>query len=361
MQAKIEQIKNLEINSNIPKLSEISSVITENDKITIKLGIKSKQLFNEITEIITSKFPDIKFNLISEIEAKTTQEGTTPNKNIKNIIAISSGKGGVGKSSTAINLALSLAQMGAKVGILDADIYGPSQPKMLGIEGSQPESNDGKTMEPVEAYGLQTMSIGYLVEKDSAMIWRAPMAVGALQQLLNETNWRDLDYLFIDLPPGTGDIPLTMSQKIPVTGAITVTTPQDISLIDAKRSINLFKKVKIDNLGIIENMSTHICSNCGHEEHIFGAGGGQKMAKEFAVDYLGDIPLDVTIRKSLDDGKSIVVSDENSKISQSYKQIALKLAIKLAKKKKAKKEIFGNIKVENKPNTQMCSAGKEDN
>ena len=234
------------------------------------------------------------------------QRGVKLLPNVKNIIAVASGKGGVGKSTTAVNLALALAAEGATVGILDADIYGPSQPMMLGIDG-RPESADGKTMEPLENHGVQVMSIGFLVEPDKPMVWRGPMVTQALQQLLRQTNWRDLDYLIVDMPPGTGDIQLTLSQSVPVTGAVIVTTPQDIALLDARKGLKMFEKVGVPILGMVENMAVHICSNCGHAEHIFGAGGGKRMAAEYGVDFLGALPLTLAIREQADSGRPTVV------------------------------------------------------
>ena len=240
------------------------------------------------------------------VTAHAVQRGVALLPGVKNIIAVASGKGGVGKSTTAANLALALAAEGARVGILDADIYGPSQPTMMGITG-RPESLDGKLMEPLQNYGVQVNSIGFLVDKDEAMIWRGPMATQALDQLLRQTNWSDLDYLIVDMPPGTGDIQLTLSQKVPLTGAVIVTTPQDIALLDARKGLKMFEKVGIPILGIVENMSTHICSNCGHAEHIFGEGGGAKMCADFKVDFLGALPLTMAIRQQADSGKPTVV------------------------------------------------------
>ena len=266
--------------------------------------------------------------------------------NVKNVIAVASGKGGVGKSTTAVNLALALVHEGARVGLLDADIYGPSQPRMLGIH-EHPESKDGKTMEPLENYGVQSMSIGYLIDEDSPMIWRGPMVTQALEQLLRETNWHDLDYLVIDLPPGTGDVQLTLSQKIPVSGAVIVTTPQDIALLDARKGLKMFEKVDIDVLGIVENMSTHICSRCGHEEHIFGAGGGARMAADYGVELLGSLPLDISIRENADGGRPSVVADPEGRIAQAYCEIARKVAAKLARKAKDYSHKFPSIVIQN--------------
>jgi ATP-binding protein involved in chromosome partitioning len=280
-----------------------------------------------------------------KIVSHAVQQTLKPNPHIKNIIAVGSGKGGVGKSTTAVNLALALAAEGANVGILDADIYGPSIPTMLGLSGV-PVSEDKKTMMPKVAYGIQTMSIGYLVEADQAMIWRGPMVTNALQQLLRDTNWKDLDYLIIDLPPGTGDIQLTLAQQIPVSGAVIVTTPQDIALIDAQRGLGMFAKVNVPVLGIVENMSIHICSECGHEEAIFGTGGGAVMAEANKVDFLGALPLELAIRLNADSGKPTVVADPNSRAAQIYRQIARKTAAKLALKAKDFSSKFPNIVVQ---------------
>jgi ATP-binding protein involved in chromosome partitioning len=269
-----------------------------------------------------------------------------PIDNIKNIIAVASGKGGVGKSTTAVNLALALAEEGAKVGVLDADIYGPSQPRMLGIN-AKPESKDGKTLEPMVGYGMQAMSIGFLIDEETPMIWRGPMVTQALEQLLNDTNWADLDYLVVDLPPGTGDTQLTLAQKVPVSGAVIVTTPQDIALLDARKGLKMFEKVEVPVLGIVENMSIHICSNCGHEEHIFGQGGGASMAQQYNVDLLGALPLDIRIREETDGGKPTVVAEPESRISQIYREIARKTAAKLSLQAKDYAAKFPNIVIQN--------------
>ncbi|WP_395005112.1 iron-sulfur cluster carrier protein ApbC [Undibacterium sp.] len=281
-----------------------------------------------------------------KIVAHAVQRGIKLMPNVKNIIAVASGKGGVGKSTTAVNLALALAAEGASVGLLDADIYGPSQPMMMGING-RPESADGKTMEPLENYGVQVSSIGFMIDPDSPMVWRGPMVTQALQQLLELTNWRDLDYLIVDMPPGTGDIQLTLSQKVPVTGAVIVTTPQDIALLDARKGLKMFEKVGIPILGIVENMSTHVCSNCGHTEAIFGAGGGEKMCAEYGVEFLGGLPLTMAIREQADSGKPTVVADPDGQIAAVYKDIARKVAIKVADKAKDMSSKFPTITVQN--------------
>ena len=282
--------------------------------------------------------------VVSKVVAHAVQRGVQLLANVKNIVAVASGKGGVGKSTTADNLALALAAEGASVGILDADIYGPSQPMMMGIEG-RPESVDGKTMEPMENYGVQVMSIGFLVEQDNPMIWRGPMVTQALEQLLRQTNWRDLDYLIVDLPPGTGDIQLTLSQRVPLTGAVIVTTPQDIALLDAKKGIKMFEKVGVPILGIVENMAVHVCTNCGHVEHIFGEEGGKRLAAEYGMDYLGALPLDMSIRVQADGGRPTVVSDPDGEVAGLYKRVARTVAAKIARQGKDFSAKFPTISV----------------
>jgi ATP-binding protein involved in chromosome partitioning len=276
---------------------------------------------------------NVSVNLSTRIAAHAVQRGVQLLPKVKNVVAVASGKGGVGKSTTAVNLALALAAEGASVGILDADIYGPSQPMMMGIEG-HPESSDGQTMEPLENYGVQVMSIGFLVEPDQAMIWRGPMATQALEQLLRQTNWRDLDYLIVDMPPGTGDIQLTLSQRVPLTGAVIVTTPQDIALLDAKKGLKMFEKVGVPILGIVENMAVYCCPQCGHVEHVFGSEGGRRMAADYGVDYLGELPLNRSIRENADAGHPSVVSDPDGEITAIYKTVARQVAVKIAQKAK---------------------------
>jgi ATP-binding protein involved in chromosome partitioning len=289
---------------------------------------------------------NVSANVTVKIVAHAVQRGLKVMPNVKNIIAVASGKGGVGKSTVAANLALALAAEGARVGMLDADIYGPSQPMMLGISG-KPESIDGNTLEPMENYGLQVSSIGLLIDADQPMVWRGPMVTQALQQLLGQTNWKDVDYLVVDMPPGTGDIQLTLAQQVPVTGAVIVTTPQDIALIDARKGLKMFEKVSIPILGIIENMAVHVCSKCGHAEHIFGAEGGKKMAEQYGVDYLGSLPLDIRIREQADAGRPTVVADPDSPITATYKAIARKVAIHIAEKAKDMSLKMPAIKVSN--------------
>jgi len=278
----------------------------------------------------------------SRIVAHEVQAGLTPLPGVRNVIAVASGKGGVGKSTVAANLALALKAEGASVGVLDADIHGPSQVRMLGLEG-KPDTKDGKRIEPKIGHGVQAMSIGLMIEEDTAMIWRGPMATQALQQMLGETNWSDLDYLVIDLPPGTGDIQLTLCQRIPVSGAVIVTTPQDIALLDAKKALKMFEKVNVPVLGIIENMATHVCSQCGHEEHVFGEGGGARMAAQYGVPLLGSLPLDIRIREQADSGTPTVAAMPDSDLASRYRGIARNAAARLALR--ARNKTFGMPKI----------------
>jgi ATP-binding protein involved in chromosome partitioning len=264
-----------------------------------------------------------------EILARAVQNELSPIDGVRNVIAVASGKGGVGKSTVAANLALALQAEGARVGVLDADIYGPSQPRMLGLKG-KPQTTDNRRIVPMQAHGLQVMSIGVLVEVDQAMIWRGPMATQALQQMLNETLWQDLDFLIVDLPPGTGDIQLTLAQRIPVAGAITVTTPQEVAVDDVRRAVAMFAKVKIPVLGVIENMSTHICSNCGHEDDIFGRGGGQRIAEETGLAYFGQLPLQAELGRSTDEGAPIVAADPTHPVAVRFRELARKVAARLS-------------------------------
>ena len=287
---------------------------------------------------------NVSANLSVKIIPHAVQRGVQLLPHVKNIVAVASGKGGVGKSTTAVNLALALAAEGARVGVLDADIYGPSVPMMMGIDG-RPESADGQTMQPLENYGVQVMSIGFLVAQDEAMIWRGPMATQALEQLLRQTNWQDLDYLIVDMPPGTGDIQLTLSQRVPMTGAVIVTTPQDIALLDAKKGIKMFQKVGVPILGIVENMAVHVCSQCGHVEHIFGADGGKTMAAEYGMDYLGALPLSMQIRVQADSGEPTVVSDPDGEVAAIYKAVARQVALAIAAKNRDFSSKFPSIKI----------------
>ena len=278
------------------------------------------------------------------VSAHAVQRGVQLLPGVKNIVAVASGKGGVGKSTTAVNLALALAAEGASVGLLDADIYGPSVPMMMGISG-KPDTSDGKTMEPLRNHGIQVMSIGFLVDADQAMIWRGPMATQALEQLLRQTNWKDLDYLVVDMPPGTGDIQLTLSQRVPMTGAVIVTTPQDIALLDARKGIKMFEKVGVPILGIVENMAVHVCTQCGHVEHIFGADGGRQIAAQYETDYLGALPLALSIREQADSGRPTVVADPDGEFAGIYKALARKVAVAIAAKNKDFSSKFPTITV----------------
>jgi ATP-binding protein involved in chromosome partitioning len=320
--------------------------------VSVVLGYPARSQFERIRAQVTTALrevpgvADVAVDVSSQVVAHAVQRGVKLMPNVKNIVAVASGKGGVGKSTTATNLALALAQEGASVGMLDADIYGPSLPMMLGISG-RPESPDNQSMNPLEGHGIQANSIGFLIEQDNPMVWRGPMVTSALEQLLRQTNWRDLDYLVVDMPPGTGDIQLTLSQKVPVTGAVIVTTPQDIALLDAKKGLKMFEKVGVPILGIVENMSTHVCSNCGHEEHIFGAGGGERMAKEYGVDVLGSLPLDIAIRERTDAGQPTVVSQPDSPIAETYRAIARRVAIAIAERQRDMTSKFPSIVVQN--------------
>jgi ATP-binding protein involved in chromosome partitioning len=287
---------------------------------------------------------NVSVNIHSKITAHAVQRGVQLLPGVKNIVAVASGKGGVGKSTTSANLALALAAEGARVGLLDADIYGPSQAMMMGVSG-KPESTDGKTMNPLLGHGVQVMSIGLLVDQDQAMIWRGPMATQALEQMLRQTNWTELDYLIIDLPPGTGDIQLTLSQRVPMTGAVIVTTPQDIALIDAKKAVRMFEKVGVPILGLVENMAVHVCTNCGHHEHIFGADGGKQMATDYKMDYLGALPLALSIREQADSGTPTVAATPDSEIAGIYKAVARQVAVAIAQKNKDFSSKFPSIKI----------------
>lgn len=344
------------LDSSLNDLSCLQSVEVSAGVATVKLkagfhleGVRpdlEKALLQAITDGDPAE-PIDKVDLVisSEVISQQVQGGLTPLPRVKNIIAIASGKGGVGKSTVTANLAVSLAMDGANVGVLDADIYGPSQPRMFGVSG-KPEFLDKQSMLPMRGHGIQIMSIGFMIDEETPMIWRGPMVTQALDQLLNQTAWSDLDYLFIDLPPGTGDTQLSLSQKVPVSGAVIVTTPQDIALLDARKAYRMFEKVQIPVLGVIENMSTHVCSECGHEEHIFGQGGGKAMAKEYGLEFLVDVPLDVDIRLQADKGTPITVLAPDSLAGTAYRSAALKVAAGLAKSSKDYSKVFPKIVIE---------------
>ncbi|MBC8021573.1 MAG: iron-sulfur cluster carrier protein ApbC [Burkholderiales bacterium] len=338
---------------NFVESKSAKNVKVDGDRVSLDvvLGYPARGVLEKVRAQVAervSKLPGVahaSVNVVSKVVSHSAQRGVKLVPGIKNIIAVASGKGGVGKSTTAVNLALALAVEGATVGMLDADIYGPSQPIMLGITG-RPTSRDGKTMEPMEGHGVQAMSVGFLIEQDTPMVWRGPMVTQALEQLLTETKWRDLDYLVVDLPPGTGDIQLTLAQKVPVTGAVIVTTPQDIALVDARKGLKMFEKVGIPILGVVENMAVHICSNCGHAEHIFGTGGGEKMCRDYNVEFLGSLPLDIRIREQADSGKPTVVADPEGPIAAIYRDIARKVAARIARATEDRSSVFPKIVIQ---------------
>lgn len=337
--ADVAKVKNVDISA-------------ERVGIIIEMGFPANGIKAELESLVGGVVQEsgseaaVEITWQQSIVAHGVQRNLQPIAGVRNLIAISSGKGGVGKSTTAVNLALALVAEGARVGILDADIYGPSQPTMLGLDGLHPTSKDGKSMEPLEAYGIQVMSIGFLIDVDQPMVWRGPMVTQALNQLMMQTNWTDLDYLIVDMPPGTGDIQLTLSQQVPVSGAVIITTPQDIALLDARKGLQMFRKVSVPVLGVVENMSTHICSKCGHEEALFGSGGGQQLSTDYDVELLGQLPLDVNIRQQTDSGKPTVIADPQGSIATIYRQIARKMSALLATKAKDYSHRFPKIVVE---------------
>jgi len=336
VQAALKELIDPNTQKDFISTKSVKNIKVEGGKVTfdVVLPYPAKMVLNDIKKMVEDKVKTVagvesaEANISWKIVAHSVQRGVKLIPGVKNIIAVASGKGGVGKSTTAVNLALALAAEGAKVGMLDADIYGPSQPTMLGIEG-RPVSEDGESLEPMIGHGLQAMSIGFLIDVETPMVWRGPMVTQALEQLLNNTKWKDLDYLVVDLPPGTGDIQLTLAQRVPVTGAVIVTTPQDIALIDARKGLKMFEKVGVPILGIVENMSLHICSKCGNEERIFGEGGGERMCNDYNVEFLGALPLDIRIRQETDSGKPTVVAEPESRVSEIYRQIARRVAVKV--------------------------------
>ncbi|HEY8538908.1 MAG TPA: iron-sulfur cluster carrier protein ApbC [Steroidobacteraceae bacterium] len=305
-------------------------------RIRLQLGFPAASYGAELAGLLKDRLvsvagsANVTIEVAWTVESQAVQRNLRPIQGIKNIIAVASGKGGVGKSTTAANLALGLAREGARVGLLDADIYGPSQPRMMGLAGERPTSPDQRTIDPPVGYGVKVMSIGFMIDEEQPMVWRGPMVTQALVQLLETTRWGDLDYLIVDMPPGTGDTQLTLSQRVPVSGAVIVTTPQDIALLDARKGLKMFQKVEVPVLGIVENMSTHICSKCGHEEHIFGAGGGRRMAEQYGVDLLAELPLDIRIREQTDSGKPTVVAEPDSALGRAYVEMARHVAGRLA-------------------------------
>lgn len=341
------------LEKNLKAANAVKAIDINGSEVSIKvvLGFPAAGHYPKIIEELTRLVSEIagvdsvKVDVSHEITSHSVQSSLKPLEGIKNIIAVASGKGGVGKSTTATNLALALQREGARVGILDADIYGPSIPRMLGIT-DKPESEDGKTLSPMMGHGLQAMSIGFMIDDETPMIWRGPMVTQALEQLLVDTQWKDLDYLVIDLPPGTGDVQLTLAQKVPVSGAVIVTTPQDIALLDARKGLKMFEKVEVPVLGIIENMSMHICSECGHAEPIFGQGGGERMSKDYDVDFLGALPLDISIRTNGDEGTPSVAADPDGTVGHIYREIARRTAAKLASQAKDYSSKFPNIVIE---------------
>jgi ATP-binding protein involved in chromosome partitioning len=355
IEAAIKQYVDPYMDKDLVSAGAVKNVAIDGNKATvvIQLGFPNAGYRDELVATLTERIrkvegvSDVAINVNTNIVSHTVQKGVKPIPGVKNIIAVASGKGGVGKSTLSVNLALALVAEGARVGILDADIYGPSQPRMLGVMDAKPESSDGRSLQPIDAHNLQAMSIGFLIEQDTPMIWRGPMVTQALTQLLNDTRWDNLDYLVIDLPPGTGDTQLTLAQKVPVSGAVIVTTPQDIALMDAVKGLKMFEKVDVKVLGIVENMSTHICSKCGHEEHIFGAGGGSRMAEQNKVPFLGSLPLDITIRETTDGGTPTVAADPNGRIAKIYRDIARRVAAKLSQQAKDFSAKFPKIVIQN--------------
>lgn len=342
------------VDRTLGEVGRVSDLSVSRDTVKAKIGLgfpcKSAHgsLRDQISQAVRAEFgmTNVEMELHTRVIPHAVQRNLQRIEGVKNLIAVASGKGGVGKSTVAANIALALSAEGASVGILDADIYGPSQPHMMGIVGQNPESEDGKTMLPLRAHGLQVMSIGALVDPDQPMVWRGPMVTSALSQLTHQTLWQDLDYLIVDMPPGTGDIQLTLAQQVPVSGSVIVTTPQNIATLDARKGLAMFRKVSIPVLGVVENMSTHICSSCGHEESIFGSGGAKKISADFDVRILGQLPLDGRIREQTDSGTPTVVAEPNSAIAQAYREAAWRIGAAQAAERADHSSKFGTIVVE---------------
>jgi len=355
LEAEIGRFFEPHLRQTLAEARAIRSVLRTGERlaVTLELGIPAGGYRDELAARLAAHlrengiaFAELDLQLQSRIVSHAVQRGLTPLAGIGNVVAVASGKGGVGKSTVAVNLALAWAAQGAKVGLLDADIYGPSQPIMLGLQGERPSSKDGKRLIPLSAHGIVAMSIGFLVDVEQPMVWRGPMVTSALNQLLADTDWGDLDYLVVDMPPGTGDIQLTLSQRVPVSGAVIVTTPQDISLADARKGLRMFEKVNVPVLGIIENMGIHLCSQCGHAEHVFGAGGGERMAAQYGVQLLGSLPLDARIREEADGGKPSVAAAPASPRALAYLELARRTAGELARRSKDRSAAFPKIIVE---------------
>jgi ATP-binding protein involved in chromosome partitioning len=352
VRARLATVRDPHLDSDVVSAGYLKAVRGDGDALNVDLLLPypaagwADTLRQQAAAALAGLATDIRVDVRWRVHSHQVAKGLSPLATVRNIIAVASGKGGVGKSTTAVNLALALTAEGARVGVLDADIYGPSIPRMLGLSG-KPDSPDGKTITPKRNHGLQAMSIGLLIEEDTPMIWRGPMVTQALQQLLNDTAWEDLDYLIVDLPPGTGDIQLTLCQKVPVTAAVIVTTPQDIALLDAKKALKMFEKVEVPVLGIVENMATHVCSACGHVEHVFGAGGGERMAQQYGVPLLGALPLELTIREQADSGNPTVAAFPDSPAAQTYRAIARQAAARLAQRARNKGFGLPNIVIQN--------------
>jgi ATP-binding protein involved in chromosome partitioning len=329
------------------------AVAGDDVNLILRLGFTAAHYGDELSDALSAKLRSLPWVRNAHVEVGWTvvpsalERNLQKIKDVKNVIAVASGKGGVGKSTVAVNLALGLAFEGAAVGLLDADIYGPSQPRMLGLTNQRPTTKDGRTLDPPSAFGVKMMSIGLLIDEEQPMVWRGPMVTQALNQLLFDCNWGELDYLIVDMPPGTGDIQLTLSQRVPVSGAVIVTTPQDIALLDARKGLKMFQKVNVPVLGVVENMSTHVCSHCGHEEHIFGAGGGKRLADQYAVELLAELPLDARIREQADSGQPTVVTEPQSALGRAYIDVARKVAARLWRATLHSQTPFPEITVEN--------------